>query len=219
MSKPAESDGIDRAAMASVDQRGPARKRDRRARPSRSAAFAIKHDLWVVGPNLTGYAGGYPNGFIAALRRTPWWGPRRLHVCAGSVKDGTTVDVNPETNPSVVADAEDLPFPDSSFDTVVMDPPYSEREARDIYGVPYLSVPKALREGMRVLEPGGHLILLHRNTYSGVFKPREAPLIALIAIHMGGRNVGSLRALQVWMKPGGKHKLTDFGKNGQRRRP
>jgi len=44
------------------------------------------------------------------------------------------VDIDPTLEPDVIADAHSLPFPDESFDLVVLDPPYSDAEALTLYG-------------------------------------------------------------------------------------
>jgi hypothetical protein len=49
-----------------------------------------------------------------------------LHVCCGLSKLGNVrLDLDPNVNPDVIADASKLPFSDNSFDTVLCDPPYN----------------------------------------------------------------------------------------------
>jgi hypothetical protein len=49
-----------------------------------------------------------------------------LHVCCGLSKLGNVrLDLDPNVNPDVIADAARLPFSDNSFDTVLCDPPYN----------------------------------------------------------------------------------------------
>lgn len=123
-----------------------------------------RRDVWALGPNQTGYPGGFPNGFIEQLKKNGWWGEKRLWVFSGGFKDreGTTVDIKPECNPSVVADATALPFDDESFDFVCLDPPYSEKESQELYGLPMPSITAFLNEMARVLKPGGTAVLLSR---------------------------------------------------------
>jgi hypothetical protein len=105
------------------------------------------------------------------LRKKGWLGKDRLHLCAGSVKDGTTCDINPATHPTVLCDLElGIPFKDNSFDTIIIDPPYATEKAMDLYGVPLISVPKLLS-----------------------WK-------AIWAIYVANRGPKPLRACQVWVK-------------------
>jgi len=51
---------------------------------------------------------------------------RTLHLCSGYSQLGDErLDINPDVKPSVVADVHWLPFRDLSFDTVIIDPPWS----------------------------------------------------------------------------------------------
>ena len=63
-------------------------------------------------------------------------------------KDYITLDIDPNTKPTVVGDAHNMPFPDSSFDAVT-----------HIYVFEHLdSPPKAAAEILRVLKPGGYML-------------------------------------------------------------
>lgn len=49
-----------------------------------------------------------------------------LHVCCGkSMLGNVRLDLDPENNPDVIADAAKMPFADNSFNTVLCDPPYN----------------------------------------------------------------------------------------------
>lgn len=160
----------------------------------------IRNAFWHLGPNVTGYPGGFPNGLLERLRASAWWGPDRLHVCSGSVQDGVTCDINPDTRPSVVCRGEQLPFASQTFDTVVLDPPYSASEASELYDAPAPSVPSMLDEACRVTRPGGYFILLHRHVFMFRYTPDHASNHSLIAVYHHGRGLPELRALQVWMR-------------------
>lgn len=161
-------------------------------------------DIWALGPTQTGYPGGFPTGLVNAVRRK-WWGKDRLWLFSGSFKDpsGVTVDIKPELEPKVVANCEDLPFEDNSFDFVFADPPYSEAEARELYGLPYCNVVKVLNEMARVCKPGGHVLFLHRLVpqnyplFSKEWKKLEMKAVVGIYIIGGMTNI---RALTVWQK-------------------
>ncbi len=158
----------------------------------------IQNHFLALGPNITGYPGGYPNGYLQALRRKGWWGIRRLHLCSGSVKDGVTVDIKPELRPTVVCDLEiGIPFKDSTFDAVFIDPPYSEEQAQNLYGLPLLSIPKLLKEASRVVRHDGLVVLLDLRVW---VPPKELDWLALCAVYVANRGPKPLRAIQVWRK-------------------
>jgi hypothetical protein len=51
---------------------------------------------------------------------------RTLHVCCGkSLLGDVRFDIDPDNNPDVIGDASKMDFADSSFDTVLCDPPYN----------------------------------------------------------------------------------------------
>ena len=109
--------------------------------------------------------GGYPIGFLEHAYE--WLGVTNpdlvLHLCAGSMQRGITVDIRPEMNPDVVCDARATPFDDESFDWIMIDPPYSEEYARNLYGTEkhYPKPGQLMREAGRLLKPGGMVGLLH----------------------------------------------------------
>lgn len=109
--------------------------------------------------------GGYPNGFVEwALETMGCDDPAKvLHVCAGSVQTGITVDIRPEKKPTVVADGRHLPFADDSFDFILLDPPYAESYAEMLYGTGkvYPKPTELVMEAARVAKLGGKIGLLH----------------------------------------------------------
>lgn len=123
---------------------------------------------------------------------------------SGSFKDDgqTTVDIKPELKPSVVANCEDLPFPDNSFDFVCADPPYSKEEAKNLYDMDYCNIIKVVDEGARITKEGGHFLFLHRlipiiHPQFKHFKRMECVGIVGIFTISGLTNI---RALSVWRK-------------------
>ena len=109
--------------------------------------------------------GGYPYRFLKhAYDTLGVTDPDKvLHLCSGSMLRGIRVDIRPETNPTVVADARKTPFADGSFRWIMCDPPYSEEYAKNLYGTEanYPKPGELLREATRLLEPGGRVGLLH----------------------------------------------------------
>lgn len=150
---------------------------------------------WTYGVWYTGKGykkndlhGQYPPTFLKrALALWPDIPERRiLHVCAGTVKHGVRVDLSPKFSPSVLANAESLPFVDGSFDLVLYDPPYDVKNA-EIYGV----APKPPRwlhvmaEMTRVLTPGGHIGILHWYYPSYSRKKLGIGLVGLFGVCVG----------------------------------
>ena len=72
---------------------------------------------------------------------------------------GIRVDLDPTLEPDVLADAHALPFEDGSFDCVILDPPYSDEEALELYETPPLRPRVYTREAVRVLREGGWLVV------------------------------------------------------------
>jgi len=164
-------------------------------------------DIWICGPPNNGYPGAFPQGFIEQVKRK-WWGKKRLWVFSGVFQDpdGTTVDLNPEVRPSHVGSAEELPFPNDTFDFVFADPPYSEEEAARLYGLPYPSMHRVLSEMKRVTVPGGHILLLHRLIPSGGSEVSDLEWEAIVGVGILAF-WSNIRALCVWRKP---NRIDDF---------
>ena len=169
-------------------------------------------DVWVLGQSDNGYPGAFPRGLIPRLKRKGFWGQDRLWMFSGSWKDpsGTTIDINPDVNPDIVCDCEALPLPNESYDFVMLDPPYSELEARELYDLPYCSIPKVVNEAARVCRSGGRMVLLHRlvpmrGPWETQHKKRMT-LEALIGV-VTVTGYTNMRALSVWRK---QESLMDF---------
>lgn len=169
------------------------------------AQWSYFRDVWGLGPPNTGYAGSFPRGLLNRMKKKGWWGKNRLWLFSGVHKDpdGTTVDIKPELNPDVCCNCEKLPFEDESFDFVMLDPPYSEKEAKELYNLPYFNILKVINEAARVCKPNGCVALLHRlitwhHPEETVHKKR-LKIEALVGIFTiaGYTNI---RALSVWRK-------------------
>jgi SAM-dependent methyltransferase len=109
--------------------------------------------------------GGYPKGFLEwAFQEMGCDDPGKvLHLCSGSVVTGTTVDIRPEMNPSIIADCRNTKLPPSSYDWILADPPYSEEWAENLYktGKDYPKPKQIVCEAERLLKPGGLLGIMH----------------------------------------------------------
>lgn len=166
---------------------------------------AIYRDTWGLSPATSGYPGSFPRGLIPRMKKKGWWGEKRLWMFSGSFKDpgGVTVDINPAVEPDVIANCEALPFEDESFDFVMADPPYSELEARELYGLDYCNIFKVINEAARVTRPGGIMAILHRLApfhapQENEHKRRMNP-VAIVGIYTIAGYV-NMRALTVWRK-------------------
>jgi SAM-dependent methyltransferase len=115
--------------------------------------------VWTLPrPPRSRYKGGFPLYFEENLVHLLGYPERILHPFGGRAEHGTRVDLDPLTEPDVVADAHELPFEDESFDCVILDPPYSDDEALELYGVTRpLEPARYAAEAVRVLREGGWL--------------------------------------------------------------
>ena len=169
----------------------------------------IHNAFWALGPNVTGYPGGFPNGLLQRLEREGYLQPPVLHVCSGSVKAGITVDIKRENGPTVCADGEYLPFrsPPPFVRTAMIDPPYSEGKAADLYALPLINVVTAVSEMARIVQPGGRLIIFDlrvwHDSLGKVLRANGLEYEALIACHMANRGPKPLRAIAIYRKTGG----------------
>lgn len=134
--------------------------------PRRPAICFLFEDLaeeaLLAGPQQV--FGMYPRIFIPKI--LPWLKCRRsqvVHVCSGGLPlgEGIRVDVRPEAHPDIVADGRHLPFEDGSVEAVLIDPPYTDHYARDLYGVEYPRPSHLLREAARVVKPCGRIGFVH----------------------------------------------------------
>lgn len=121
------------------------------------------------GADPDGFAvfGQYPFGFLRDVLRMQLLGTvardEVLHVCSGTLgpKERWTVDIRSAARPSVIARGEALPFRDATFKAVMIDPPYSEEYARNLYRSEFPRPAHLLKEACRVVIPGGRIGLLH----------------------------------------------------------
>ena len=86
-----------------------------------------------------------------------------LNLFCGMNKIGFRVDIKPEVKPDLLADAHDFAKNlERKFDVILADPPYSEEEAKEIYGTPKLNYKKWTKECDKVLKADGLLIVYHK---------------------------------------------------------
>lgn len=132
--------------------------------------------------------GRYPKGWLAHVLKLRLMGDVRrdeiLHVCSGTLSESErwTVDLRLEARPSVVANGTALPFRDGTFKAIMLDPPYTDVYARNLYGTENPRPAWLLREAARVVCPGGRIGFMH----IGIpFAPPGCFLVKVRAITIG----------------------------------
>lgn len=114
--------------------------------------------VWTLPrPARSRYKGAFPLYFEENLVQLLGYPDRILHPFGGRATIGERVDLDPTVEPDHVADAHALPFADGCYDLVVLDPPYSDEEAAELYGTPKLRRSVYMGEAVRVLREGGWL--------------------------------------------------------------
>jgi SAM-dependent methyltransferase len=107
-------------------------------------------------PPKSRYKGGFPLHFEANLEKLLGYPETLLQPFGGRATLGIRCDLDPLVEPDRVCDAHELPFGNDEFDCVLLDPPYSDEEALELYGVTTPLRPAVyLREAVRVTKPGG----------------------------------------------------------------
>ena len=166
-------------------------------------------DIWCLSPG-SGYPGAFPKGLVKRVLRRYNSSPK-LMLFSGSFHDlgWETVDVNTDVRPTYAFNAEELPaLWTDRYGFVFADPPYSEMEAQELYGLPYFNIVKLVNEMARVTRPGGYMILLHRliptvhPDFNEHFKRMKIQAVIGVYTIAG---ISNLRALTVWKKNGSLH--------------
>lgn len=122
---------------------------------------------WIMGNDYrvkSKYYGGYPAGYLKRIKSLFPDKRNVLHLFAGKVDTvsfpGATVDINSETNPDYVDDAQTLEkVPLEEFDLVLADPPYSIEDC-DHYQTTMVKRNKVMRVLGKRLKKGSHVVWL-----------------------------------------------------------
>jgi len=125
-----------------------------------------------------------------------WCGGNILNLFAGKIRlnvPETRVDISGEFKPDYISDAYD--FVNMAidiklkFNTIILDPPYNLRKAREKYNGKYIgSFTKIKNLLPQILEPGGRVITLGYDTV-GMSKSRGFEKIAICVVcHNGDHN-------------------------------
>lgn len=122
----------------------------------------IPTEIWVLPrPRPDCYVGSFPLHFEQKLWKLMGRPEKVLHPFGGLSEIGDSVDLNATTTPTWVGDAHDLHWiADETYDFVILDPPYSDEEARTLYGTTKKLRPaQYTREAVRVCKPGGWVVV------------------------------------------------------------
>ena len=148
----------------------------------------VGDDGAVGDPDGFAVFGRYPKGWLTHVIRIQLLGAVRrheiLHVCSGTLgpDERWTVDLRAEARPRVVADGVHLPFRDASFKAVMLDPPYTDAYARNLYGTENPRPAWLLREAARVVQPCGRIGFMHVVI---PFSPPDCRFVGTFGISVG----------------------------------
>ncbi len=129
-----------------------------------------KNLAWLLPrPKPDRYKGGMPlyaEKWLLVLARELIHKPDAaiLNVFCGMNSEGFRVDIKDEVHPDICCDVHELSkhLNGQHFDIIFADPPYSNKEASELYGTPPLRYKKWASECDRVLNPGGLFIIYHK---------------------------------------------------------
>ncbi len=157
------------------------------------------YGLWYCGTSWQKaiYYGQFPPTFVKrVVAGFPVDDFRLLHLCCGRCHINGAVNVDIKDLPEVdqIADVENLPFEENSFDVCLIDPPYSEEDASRYDVKRLINSRKTMSEAKRVLVPGGWLLWLDEKYPS--YRRKEWELKGLIGIVTGFER--RTRILSMW---------------------
>jgi hypothetical protein len=107
-------------------------------------------------------AGKYPYNYLEMIDNVFGKEENTIEVCSRSVQGNCfTVDINPGTDPDLVADGQNLEeIPDCKFSRWRCDPPYNIKTAKEMYGTDLPRTIELLKAGARVCKVGSLMFLL-----------------------------------------------------------
>jgi len=92
--------------------------------------------------------------------------PLTLNLFCGMNEIGLRVDIKPDVSPDICCDIHELSMYYKEdfgiYDIVLADPPYSNDEAKDLYGTGKLNYKKWTKEADKYLRVGGLLMIYHK---------------------------------------------------------
>lgn len=122
------------------------------------------YGMWFFGNdyrNKSTLYGTYPKNYLPRITTLFPDKPRVVHLFAGDVPasdEYVRVDINPERNPDICGDAEQLSSILDYADLIYADPPYSVQDSELHYGTPMVNRNKVVKEAAKVVSPGGFLV-------------------------------------------------------------
>jgi SAM-dependent methyltransferase len=124
-------------------------------------------------PAKSRYPGAFPLHFEKKLKEflLLLGAPRTAKILqpfGGKAQLGLRLDLKPEVRPDIIADAHMLPFLPSTFDVVILDPPFSTHKSITLYATGPLHFKAYISEAARVLKTGGFLVMYHTHSMPGV---------------------------------------------------
>jgi len=138
---------------------------------------------WIIGNyyrNKNGYYGCYPHSYLKRIKSMFPDCKRILHLFSGSVEQDDTFDINPEHNPTYIADAHNLSnVVKKKYELILADPPYSNEDAKH-YGTPMINRNVVVRECVKILEKGGFLVWLDQ-VYP-MYRKKDLTLVGVIGL-------------------------------------
>ena len=145
--------------------------------------------------------GSYPYFYTEMIDNLFGENTNTIEVCSYKMKftkDLLTVDINPDYEPMVVDDGQELSkLSDNQFTRWRCDPPYNAKTAKSMYNCDVPSPMKLLKAGARVLKPGSLMFLL-LGAVNYQMHPLGTKRIGIILLTIVPNN--EIRALNIYLK-------------------
>jgi hypothetical protein len=168
----------------------------------RSSVAVPLETWWLPRPPRSRYPGGFPLHFEQRIYETLGRPRTLLQPFGGRAELGFRCDLNADLSPDQICDAHELPFGDDTFEAVLLDPPYSDDESRDLYGTPKLRRSVYTREAVRVARR--HVVTYHVRLQP---RPRGTYLERVIVVLL--RSGHTARIVQIYRKANVPEYATD----------
>lgn len=166
--------------------------------------FEEKNIAWYLPrPSKSKYKGSMPKHCELRLLKLAQFLLKReplkiLNLFCGMNEYGFRIDLNPKVNPDLLADAHNFAhLINEKFNVIIADPPYSNRESKEIYKTPKLKYKKWASECDKVLEEGGLLIIYHNRTMTN---PNPQKYIIIRRVFIGIAPNHSVRVALFFLK-------------------